>query len=59
MISSAAWTKYTFVYFVTEYCEQENTLLNKYKRFKMILSRFKKRFYDEHILALRQTLVRS
>ena len=47
------------MYFVTEYCEQENTLLNKYKRFKMILSRFKKGFYDEHILALRQTLVRS
>ena len=45
----------SFMYFVAEYFEQENTLLNKYKRFKMILSRFKKRFYDEHILALRET----
>ena len=27
-----------FMYFVTEYCEQENTLLNKCKRLKMILT---------------------
>ena len=33
-----------FMYFVAEYCEQDNTLLNKYKRLKMILSQFKKRF---------------
>ena len=33
-----------FMYFVAEYCEQDNTLLNKYKRLKMILSHFKKRF---------------
>ena len=44
-----------FMYFVTEYFEQENTLLNKYKRLKMILSRLKKRFYDEHVIALRET----
>ena len=43
-----------FMYFVTEYCEQDNTLLNKYKRLKMMLSHFKKRFYDEYILALRE-----
>ena len=48
-----------FMYFATEYCEQENTLLNKYKRLKMILSHFKKRFYDEYILALREISVRS
>ena len=33
-----------FMYFDPEYCEQENILLNKYKRLKMILSHFKKRF---------------
>ena len=39
-----------FMYFVTEYCEQDNALLSKYKRLKMILSHFKKRFFDEYIL---------
>ena len=29
--------------FVTENCEQQNTLLNKYKQLKMILSDFKKK----------------
>ena len=43
-----------FMYFVTEYCEQDNALLSKYKRLKMILSHFKKRFFDEYILALRE-----
>ena len=42
------------MYFVTEYCEQENTLLNEYKQLKMILSHFKKRFYGEYILPLRE-----
>ena len=42
------------MYFVGEYCEQENTLLNKYKQLKMILSHFRKRFYDKYILALRE-----
>ena len=42
------------MYFVTEYCEQENTLLNNYKQLKMILSYFKKRFYDKNILVLRE-----
>ena len=41
------------MYFVIECCEQENTLLNKYKPLKMILSHFKKMFYDQYILALR------
>ena len=48
-----------FMYFVTGYCEQDNALLSKYKRLKMILSHFKKRFFDEYILALRETSVRS
>ena len=39
------------------YCEQDNTLLNKYKQLEMILSYFKKRFFDECILALRETSV--
>ena len=43
-----------FVHFVTQYCEQDNTLLNKYKRLKMMLSHSRKRFYDEYILALRE-----
>ena len=43
-----------FMYFVTEYCEQDNILLNKYKRLKMMLNHFKKRFYDQYILALRE-----
>ena len=43
-----------FMYFVTEYCEQDNTLLNKFKRLKTMLSHFKKRFYDEYILSLRE-----
>ena len=47
------------MYFVTEHCEQDNALLSKYKRFKMILSHFKKRFFEEYILALRETSVRS
>ena len=42
------------MYFVTEYCEQDNALLSKYKRLKMILSHFKKRFFDEYIFALRE-----
>ena len=42
------------MYLDPEYDEQENSLLNKYKRLKMILSHFKKRFYDEYILALRE-----
>ena len=42
------------MYFVKEYCGQQNTLLIKYKRLKIILSHFKKRFYDEYILALRE-----
>ena len=37
------------MYFDPEYCEQENTLLNKYKRLKIILSPFKKMFYDDYI----------
>ena len=36
-----------FMYFVTEYCKWKNTLLNKYKRWKIIL-----RFYDEYKIAL-------
>ena len=32
-----------FMNFVTENCEQQNTLLNKYKQLKMILSDFKKK----------------
>ena len=32
-----------FMYFDPEYCEHENTLLNKYIRLKMKLSHFKKR----------------
>ena len=40
--------------FVAEYCEHENTL-NKYKQLKMILRHFKKRFYDEYMLPLRET----
>ena len=52
-------TRGNFIYFVTEYCEQDNALLSKYKRFKMILSHFKKRFFEEYILALRETSVRS
>ena len=43
-----------FMYFVTEYCEHDNALFSKYKRLKMILSHFKKRFFDEYILALRE-----
>ena len=39
-----------FMYSVTEYCKQENTLWNKYKQLKMILTHFNKRFYDEYIL---------
>ena len=35
------------MYFDSEYCEHENTLLNNYKRLKMILIYFKKMFYDE------------
>ena len=42
-----------FMYFVTEYFEQDNALLSKHKRLKMILSHFKKRLFDEYILALR------
>ena len=52
-------TRRNFIYFVTEYCEQDNALLSKYKRFKMILSHFKKRFFEEYILALREKSVRS
>ena len=44
------------MYFDTGYCEQENTLLNKCKQLKMTLIHFKKRFYDKHILALRERL---
>ena len=47
------------MYFVTEHCEQDDALLSKYKRLKMILSHFKKRFFDEYILAIRETSVRS
>ena len=43
-----------YMYFVTEHCEQDNALLSKYKRLKMILSHFKKRFFDEYILAVRE-----
>ena len=43
-----------FMYLDPEYCEQGNTLLNKYKRLKIILSHFKKRFNDEYIFALRE-----
>ena len=42
------------LFYVTEYCKQENTLLNKYKQLKMILSHFKKRFFEEYILVLRE-----
>ena len=42
-------TRKNFMYFDPEYCEQENTLLNKYKRLKIILSPFKKMFYDDYI----------
>ena len=44
------------MYFDTGYYEQENTLLNKCKRMKMILIHFKKRFYEKYILALRERL---
>ena len=37
------------MYFVTEYCQQDNALLSKYKRLKMILSHFKKMFFDQYI----------
>ena len=43
-----------FMYFVTEHCKQDNALLSKYERLKMILSHFKKRFFDEYVLALRE-----
>ena len=45
-----------FMHFDIEYCEQENTLLNKHKQLKVILSHFKKRFCDNYILALRERL---
>ena len=44
----------SFMYFDSEYCEQENNIFNRYKQLKMILCHFKKRFYDEYILALRE-----
>ena len=43
-----------FMYFVTEYCEQDNALWSKYKQLKMILSHFKNNLFDEYILALRE-----